>query len=113
MLQNTVQRQFFSLGDMIVAGEHNGPLSPEPKPCGLIVCSENPVVFDQTVLRLMGFSEKKVPLFVGMDKSCFVEASAIQVISNDLESYFTDLDHVDMVTAESFKPADGWACIRS
>lgn len=113
VLQNTVQRQFFSLGDMIVAGEHNGPLSPEPKPCGLIVCSENPVVFDQTVLRLMGFSEKKVPLFVGMDKSCFVEASAIQVISDDMESYFTDLNHVDMVTAESFKPADGWACIRS
>ena len=47
VLQDTVQRRFFSLGDMIIAGERNGPLSPSPKQCGCIVCSESPVAFDK------------------------------------------------------------------
>lgn len=60
---NDEQRKILNIGDMIVAGQHNGPLSPEPKHMGIILCSDDEVAFDLTVCKIMGFDPIKMPLY--------------------------------------------------
>lgn len=54
-------RQVFSLVDGVIGGEGNGPLSPDPKPCGLILGGRNPVAVDLAAVRLMGFDFRSLP----------------------------------------------------
>jgi len=54
------QRNILNVGDMIIAGEGAGPLSPSPKPLGIIIGSTNAVVFDLAVCRIMGLTEEKI-----------------------------------------------------
>ncbi|MCL4553146.1 MAG: DUF362 domain-containing protein, partial [Candidatus Marsarchaeota archaeon] len=56
------QRRLFHLVDGIVAGEAEGPLSPTPKPCGLLVGGFDPVAVDSICARLMGFDEMQIPM---------------------------------------------------
>ena len=110
VLRDIVQRRFFSLGDMIIAGERNGPLSPSPKQCGCIVCSENPVAFDKVVLKLMGFEQSRVPLFMGIRKEkkyclCVENDDNICVLKNGI---LQNLSDVEMISQKAFQPADGW-----
>lgn len=113
VLQDKVQRRFFSLGDMVIAGERNGPLSPSPKPCGCVLCSENPIAFDRVVLRLMGFDERRIPLFIGLKKgekySLDVENEKnIRVIFDNGVRVEKTLRDVNFVMDRAFRPADGW-----
>lgn len=56
-------RRFFSLIDGIVGGEKDGPLSPSPKPCGVLIAGHNFVAVDIVATRLMGFNPEKMPVF--------------------------------------------------
>ena len=53
-LHTSKQRKYLVIADMIVSGEHNGPLSPEPKRNGMIALGEDPVAFDLVMSNLMG-----------------------------------------------------------
>lgn len=56
------QRKVFSLCDGIIAGQGEGPLSPEPLPLGIISFTDNPAANDIAMVTLMGFDYKKFPL---------------------------------------------------
>ena len=56
------QRQVLHLTDAIVAGEGEGPMSPDPVPLGLITCGENAAAVDWVHAWLMGFDPNKIPL---------------------------------------------------
>lgn len=60
-MQQSVQRRYLIVGDMVIAGENNGPLSPEPKHIGAIAVAENPLVFDIGIATLMGAVLEKIP----------------------------------------------------
>ncbi len=47
-------RRYLIVADMVIAGEGQGPLSPSPKPVGIIGVGENPVAFDEVVATLYG-----------------------------------------------------------
>lgn len=55
------QRKFFNVGDMIISGEHDGPLRPKRKEAGIIIAGEDPCSFDEVVTALMGFESEKIP----------------------------------------------------
>lgn len=47
-------RKYLIVADMIVAGDHDGPLAPTPNPLGIIGVGENPVQFDEVIATLYG-----------------------------------------------------------
>lgn len=64
----TRQRKFFNIGDMIIAGEKDGPLRPTRKEMGVIIAGEDPCSFDEVVTALMGFDGEKIPTIKHMRK---------------------------------------------
>jgi uncharacterized protein (DUF362 family) len=54
-------KRVISILDGIVAGEGEGPLTPTPKPLGLLIAGANPAYVDAVAARLMGYSVARVP----------------------------------------------------
>jgi uncharacterized protein (DUF362 family) len=57
------QRKCFIITDGIIAGECDGPISPLPKPCGVLVAGFDEFYVDIVTARLMGFDPLKIPKF--------------------------------------------------
>jgi len=47
--------------DGVVAGEGEGPLSPDDRPLGVVLAGLDPVAVDLAAVRLMGFDERCIP----------------------------------------------------
>ena len=61
-LRDTPQRKYFCLIDGIVAGEGNGPLSPNPLTPGVLIAGYNSAAIDAVAASIMGFDIDKIPL---------------------------------------------------
>jgi uncharacterized protein (DUF362 family) len=105
-LKENIQRKIINVGDMIIAGEHNGPLSPEEKKLGMILVSDDKVAFDLTVCKIMGFSPQKMPLY----RYIIDEKKINDVISvkSNYDMYSGNLDSVQFNNEWKFVPHDGW-----
>jgi uncharacterized protein (DUF362 family) len=55
-------RRCISIVDGIVAGEGNGPMEADVKPCGVLLAGTNPFAVDLVAARLMGFDWRKLPM---------------------------------------------------
>lgn len=107
-LQDVSQRNILYLGDMIIAGEGNGPVKPEPKKLGIILGSMNGASFDKTVCKVMGFPEEKIPMIVSLNKNeTFMNTEACQIKSNS-KVYEGDLEKIIFPKEWKFKPHEGW-----
>lgn len=62
ILRDTPQRTHFCLIDGIVAGEGNGPLSPNPLTPGVLIAGHNSAAVDAVAASIMGFDIEKIPL---------------------------------------------------
>lgn len=56
------QRKVFNIADMIISGERNGPVSPEPKKIGVILVGYDAIKMDRLICKMMGFDFRKIPL---------------------------------------------------
>ena len=56
------QRRVIHLVDAVIAGQGNGPLSPEPLPMKLIVAGQNAVAVDWVGAMLLGYDPEKIPI---------------------------------------------------
>ncbi|MDY6839795.1 MAG: DUF362 domain-containing protein [Thermodesulfobacteriota bacterium] len=56
------QRFCMTIVDAIVAGEGEGPLEPDARPCGILVGGINPVAVDTVLATMVGFDYTKIPL---------------------------------------------------
>jgi len=79
--------KYLVVADGIVAGEGNGPMSPDPKACGVIVAGMHPVAVDCVAAELMGFDWRKLRLLknsFNLREMSFVPFApeAIEVVSN-------------------------------
>jgi hypothetical protein len=54
--------KYLAVVDGIVAGEGNGPMSPDPKPCGVIIAGMHPAAVDCVAAELMGFEGRNLRL---------------------------------------------------
>src|SRR5580658_2068316 len=57
---NAAVRPDFAIVDGIIGMEGNGPIQGVSKPCGVIVCGDDPVAVDATCCRVMGLRPEKV-----------------------------------------------------
>lgn len=60
VLQEKKQRKYLIIADMIISGEKEGPLAPLPKDVGIIAIGEDPVCFDEVILKLMGAKKEYI-----------------------------------------------------
>lgn len=58
------QRTHLALVDGVVAGEGDGPLSPRPTNCGVLMFSDDLVTADRVAWRLMGYEPEALKLLV-------------------------------------------------
>jgi uncharacterized protein (DUF362 family) len=59
--------RYLAVVDGLIGGEGNGPMAPDPKPCGVLFAGTHPVAVDLVAAALMGFDWQKLPLL----KNCF------------------------------------------
>jgi hypothetical protein len=60
--QRTKPIRYLAVVDAIVAGEGNGPMSPDSKPCGVILAGTNPLAVDCAAATVMGFDWQRIRL---------------------------------------------------
>jgi uncharacterized protein (DUF362 family) len=61
-LGSSPQRRVVHLADAIVAGQGDGPLSPQPLPLGLLFAGNNAAVVDWFGARLLGYDPQLLPI---------------------------------------------------
>ncbi len=104
--------RYLTVVDAIIAGEGNGPMSPDAKPCGLIVAGTNPLAVDSVCCALMGFDWRKLKMLVGayavkMKQIASFAHDEIRVVSNDT-SKAKPLSEYRKEDGFAFKPHFGW-----
>lgn len=103
--------RYLAVVDGIIGGEGNGPMSPDPKPAGMILAGRHPAAVDMVAATIMGFDWSKIRLLknaFGIREKNFVPFSPdqIRVISNR-NDWSGPLDELKEV--HHFKPHFGWA----
>ncbi len=107
--RQTPQR-YLSVVDALIAGEGNGPLAPDAKPCGVVIAGTHPVAVDCVAASLMGFAWERIPLLRnafslhGLDFVPFA-AGDIRVVS-DNPAWAGTLDEIG--DTFGFRPHFGW-----
>ena len=61
-MTDKVQRKLLTIVDAIIAGEGNGPMTPDPRNCNMLVAGENPAAVDAVLATVIGFDYRRLPL---------------------------------------------------
>lgn len=102
---NNPQRNFLMLVDGIISGEGQGPLAPNNKPCGLILCGTNPWYIDQVAASLMGFDIDKIPLFSKTNENKIMPNN--NKITLNIDGTIKEVNRYDLPNLH-FKPPKMW-----
>lgn len=108
---DTKQRKVFNLADMIISGERNGPVSPEPKKLGIIIAGYDAVIMDRLVCEIMGFDYTKVPsVYHAVNDFKLIQKGIgnYLIYSNVLEYNKKSIDELHFPKKWRFKPYDTW-----
>ena len=129
IMREQQQRTILHVGDLIVCGDHAGPLNPSYKRVGGILFSDHPILFDFFVVKLMGYKWYKFPVLVNAikDRKLMEELYSEEVINegSNGKNYFTSVINrfrmysneknydkvIDKISDEHtfhFIPAKGW-----
>jgi hypothetical protein len=105
------QRKVFNLADMIISGEGNGPISPEPKKLGMMIAGNDAVIMDRLVCEIMGFDFRKVPSILNSvnDPKLIQKATGDYVFYSNVTEYNEKcIDELNFPVKWIFKPYDTW-----
>lgn len=102
--------RYLTVVDGIIGGEGNGPMAPDPKPCGVVLAGTHPVAVDCVAATIMGFDHRKLRLLRGsfrMRELDFVpfEPQEIEIRSNRA-GWRGALDELE--EPFDFRPHFGW-----
>jgi len=102
--------RYLTVVDGIIAGEGNGPMSPDPKPCGVVIAGTHPVAVDCVAATLMGFDWQKLRLLKNsfrIHELNFVPFSPDEiVVVSSRPAWTSRLDAIQETF--DFKPHFGW-----
>ena len=113
-IKETPQRRYFIICDMIISGEKNGPVAPNPKKCGMIVAGANSIEIDKVIATLMGFDIKKIPTLNQIaDSSSHLlvgrgGGGCAIIVSNQESLNHITFDAIEKQDIIGFVPPDGW-----
>lgn len=107
------QRGLLVIGDLILSGEGEGPLEPNPKPVGIIAAAKDAVAFDAAIAALMGFDSKKIVTIreartAAKYNLLGVHIDQVKISSNDSALHgrlVRDLSYADSL---KYRPSRGW-----
>jgi uncharacterized protein (DUF362 family) len=104
--------RYLSVVDGIIAGEGNGPMSPDAVAAGLVVAGLNPVAVDSACALLMGFDDRKIPLLAGGWKATHFPLAdfrrqTVRCVSN-IEEWNGNLEDMSEASDLNMKPHFGW-----
>jgi uncharacterized protein (DUF362 family) len=104
--------RYLAVVDGIICGEGNGPMAPDPKPCGIIVVGTNPLAVDSVCCALMSFDWTKLRMLVGAfavkaKRIATFTHDEIRVVSNEA-SKAKPLGEYRKEDGFAFKPHFGW-----
>jgi uncharacterized protein (DUF362 family) len=111
IVQNNKQRVVFNIADMIISGEGNGPVSPEPKKLGIIVAGSDAVMFDRLVCEIMGFDSFKIPTIRNsIDNSELIDKKLEEyLIYSNINAYNEKrINDLNFPKKWNFKPYNTW-----
>jgi uncharacterized protein (DUF362 family) len=57
--------RYLAVVDGIIGGEGNGPMAPDPRPCGVILAGTHPLAVDCAAAAVMGFDWRRIRLLSG------------------------------------------------
>jgi hypothetical protein len=104
--------RYLAVVDGIVGGEGNGPMAPDPKPCGIIVAGANPLAVDSVCCALMGFDWSQLRLLSGAfqvrEKPIANFNHADIAVHSNQESLCKPLSEFTAADSFHFKPHFGW-----
>ncbi len=87
VIQDKPQRTFLNVADMIISGQHNGPMAPEPRPVGILLVGENSFASDLVIAKLMRAKIDKIPTLnqLRADDPLIIydKSNPIEIVSND------------------------------
>lgn len=108
VLQDTPQRKLLHFGDMIISGQRNGPVSPEPKKLGIVLASEDAAAFDETVCKIMGFDADHIPLLRAIvQNQTWISHEKVKIYSNH-KQYEGEVGDGIFPESWNFRPHDAW-----
>ena len=111
IIKDIPQRKIIHIGDMVVCGDHEGPLNPSYKKVGGILFSENAVEFDMVVVKLMGFDWRKLKVLYKAIQDNMIndkdDIRFLQLKCNDIR-YDKGIDDILREDFFMFKPTKGW-----
>lgn len=110
-MHNTHQRRVFNFADMIISGERNGPVSPEPKKLGIIIAGYDAVMMDRIVCGIMGFDYTKVPsVYNAINDFRLIQKETGGYLINSNLSEFNNkrINELHFPLRWKFKPYDTW-----
>jgi uncharacterized protein (DUF362 family) len=87
--------RYLTIIDGIIAGEGNGPMEADAKPCGVLIAGTNPVAADFVAAKLMGFDWRKIPTIREGFRLFGLSADDVEVVPELGETF-------------RFKPHFGW-----
>jgi uncharacterized protein (DUF362 family) len=103
-------KKYITVVDGILAGEGNGPKSPDPVKLGYLFCGTNPVATDAVCANFMGFDPLKIP---GISKAFLVKKYSLtnfiysQIVAKIGNKNFK-LGTIPPKYIKIFHPHNGW-----
>jgi uncharacterized protein (DUF362 family) len=112
-LADTKQRKVLIIGDMIVSGEGNGPLTTDEKYVGVIAGGFNMACFDLAVTTIMGFDFRKIhSVFHSFVKSkyCITDIRPEDVVISSNRDEWDNKSYLGIKRKFTlrYKPSPGW-----
>ena len=110
-LADSPQRNYLSIIDGIVAGDGEGPLQPDPKPCGVVIGGLHPITADIAAATLMGFDHNKIPMLREALARDWPLNPGIDPVEIEIRSSQAAWQSIMRGTEPpfSFRPSAGWA----
>lgn len=101
-------RRVLNIGDMIICGEKEGPMEPSPKKVGAVLFTDNAVLFDLILVKLMGFRKEALPVLknASLDKRIFDEDEKQLFVNSNDARYNRRLQEI--TDSFHFCPSEGW-----
>jgi hypothetical protein len=103
-------KKYIGIVDAVLAGEGNGPLSPNPHPMGYILAGTNPVAIDAVCARMMGFDPMKIPTIrqaFEIKKYPISDFSLSDIIAI-VDDHKWHLDEIPESMIQKFEPQHAW-----
>ena len=112
IMQDKPQRTFLNIADMIISGQHNGPMAPEPRPVGILLVGENSFASDLVIAKLMRAKIDKIPTLNQLRDEdrlkIYDKSEAVKLISNDARWNGCTLDELNSSNTFKYKSPDDW-----